>query len=658
MRRNVTVARVAFDRNHEENMTGMLKKLGYCVALSALTLLPMGCDESGHHHTSVLDPDDEMGGNPQNPTEQNPQNPTGQNPQNPTGQNPQGCGDVPDTGRCNGDVVDYCENGELKSYNCAQNSQTCGMTSAETNSYGCVDKSGGAPSGGCGDVPDTGRCNGDVVDYCENGELKSYNCAQNSQTCGMTSAETNSYGCVDKSGGAPSGGCGDVPDTGRCNGTVVEYCKDGKAETYDCAQNGEICGLTSAETNSYGCIATTVTPEPPAGDLKTAEDWARARIAGTVSTEDAFNAIAYNGGFPVITDDNTVIFMHWYSEGPWVVVGDFNSWEGTPMKQNGDIWYAEVPMPENVKEKNYYKFLSASTGHIADPWSLRYTYTAEGEISYIIKPDKPYLERYHNFKSPQGLNSRTLRIYMPAGEGPFDVLYAHDAQNLFGTGTVEYGSWKVEENMEKAGASFMVVGIDNMGAERLSEYAFADEDLTATGFGNIKAKGDLYAKFVQETVRPFIEKTYKVTKKAGLMGSSMGGLISLYIAHLYPKEYKAVLALSPTTAWGRFSHEDGTTIEDMYVAAGHRDYILYLDNGGYAPAGGTCPEKLGTLEASSDEFGRDCYCYTRSFVDKMAEIGYTWEEDLFHVFVEGAEHNEGAWAARLVKPLTIFKDAK
>ena len=26
------------------------------------------------------------------------------------------------------------------------------------------------------------------------------------------------------------------------------------------------------------------------------------------------------------------------------------------------------------------------------------------------------------------------------------------------------------------------------------------------------------------------------------------------------------------------------------------------------------------LTASSDEFSRDCYCFTRSFVDKMAEI--------------------------------------
>ena len=116
--------------------------------------------------------------------------------------------------------------------------------------------------------------------------------------------------------------------------------------------------------------------------------------------------------------------------------------------------------------------------------------------------------------------------------------------------------------------------------------------------------------------------------------------------------------MSPTTAWGRFSNDNGKTIEDLYAEKNHRDFILYLDNGGHAPEGGVCPEHLGTVEASGDEFGRDCYCFTRSFVDKMSEKGYQRDVDLFYKFIEGAEHNEAAWAARLVDPLKIFKDAK
>ena len=456
--------------------------------------------------------------------------------------------------------------------------------------------------------------------------------------------------------------CGTLPASGECYGNVVYYCDNGIVGSYDCTLDQKICGLYSDDPGAgKGCIEKSGNVDPGTQDpgqptdKKTAEDWARARIAGTVSTEEAFNYISYNGGFPVITDDNTVIFMHWYEGGNWQVAGDFNNWERQAMTNDGDIWYAEVALPDDVVHKNYYKFVNGDE-YIADPWALRYGYTEDGEISYITTPDKPYLMRWNNFKSPQGLPSRTVRAYVPVGDGPFDVLYAHDGQNLFGTGGA-YGSWKVEENMAAANASFIVVGIDNIEQDRLSEYAFADEDLSAVGYGNIQAKGGDYAKFVHETVRPFIETQFKVTNKAGLMGSSMGGLISLYIAHLYPTSYDAVLALSPTTAWGRFSRNDGKTIEDMYAEAGHRGYTLYLDNGGQAPDG-ECPEVLGTVEASSDEFSRDCYCFTRSFVDKMDEIGYEWNIDLFHHFEPGALHNEAAWAARLVKPLQIFMNVK
>ena len=691
-------------------MTGILRNFGYCLALILIGLVPLGCTETEESDTSTnasTDPGQNNG------NEQNNNNGQNNNGQNNNGQTNQGCGNIPDTGICEGAVVKYCQDGKPQSYDCAQEGKNCGETSAETHSFGCIDNPGG---GGCGDLPDTGVCDGAVVKYCQDGNPQSYDCAQEGKICGETSAETHSFGCIDNPGGGGcgdlpdtgvcdgavvkycqdgnpqsydcakegkicgetsaethsfgcidnpgGGGCGDVPGTGRCKGNVVEYCKDGKAESYDCAKESKICGVTSTETNSYGCI-TKDSPEPPAGDLKTAEDWARARIAGTVSTEDAFNAIAYNGGFPVITDDNSIIFMHWHNDGDWKVVGDFNNWDikSTAMTKKDDIWYAEVPMPADIANKNYYKFYNVneadeSKKYSADPWALRYSYNQDGEISYIVNPNKPHLERYHNFKSPQGLKARSLRIYMPAGEGPFDVLYAHDGQNLYGDGAAGYGSWKIEENMEKASASFMIVGIDNMGEERLSEYAFADEDLTAANYGKITAQGDKYAKYVQETVRPFIESKYKTTQKAGLMGSSMGGLISLYIAHLYPDKYKVVLALSPTTAWGRFSNDNGKTIEDIYAEKGHRNFILYLDNGGHAPEGGKCPEKLGTLEASSDEFNRDCYCYTLSFVNKMASLGYSRDVDLFHLFIDGAEHNEAAWAARLVKPLEIFKNAK
>ncbi len=445
--------------------------------------------------------------------------------------------------------------------------------------------------------------------------------------------------------------CHGVPDTGVCSGSIVKYCENNSLKTYDCALEHKICGHT--HDTSFGCIdSASDSDKPSTTDLVTAEDWARARIAGKVSSHETFNAVAYSTGFPVQTDDNTLIFMHWFDGGDWYVAGDFNHWgendaDKVHMTKLDDIWYAEVPMPTDAAQNGFYKFVNAQdNSYHADPWALRYTYTEDGEISLITKPASEHIMRWNDFKSPQGLQNRTVRAYIPDGAGPFDVIYAHDGQNLFGD---RPGSWQVEKAMHTLHAKFVVVGIDNT-SDRMSEYSFSTQDLACTDYGVVQPSGDKYAQFVQESVRPFIESQIATTSKAALMGSSLGGLISLYTAHLYPTAYKAVLAFSPTTAWGRFDNDHGQTIEDLYVAAGHRNFLLYLDNGGHEPDGG-CGNPLGQRDACIDEVNTDThdnFCYTRSFVDAMAnKAGYTWNVDLFHYFDEGAGHNEGAWSYRI-----------
>ena len=95
------------------------------------------------------------------------------------------------------------------------------------------------------------------------------------------------------------------------------------------------------------------------------------------------------------------------------------------------------------------------------------------------------------------------------------------------------------------------------------------------------------------------------------------------------------------------------TIQDIYTHDGFKsNRILYLDNGGNEGSG--C--KFTAEDAKEDEDYRDNYCYTRAFVDKMAEIGYTFDVNLFHWFELNAAHNEDAWAARVSRPLMIFME--
>lgn len=141
---------------------------------------------------------------------------------------------------------------------------------------------------------------------------------------------------------------------------------------------------------------------------------------------------------------------------------------------------------------------------------------------------------------------RTIRIWLPDGyhsentEKKYPVLYMHDGQNLFDQNTSFSNEWQIDETigamMDKGYDGTIVVGIDN-GPERLDEYtpsAFPVRPENASY--NITAKGDLYAAFVVDTVKPYIDANYNTLtgkEHTGIGGSSMGGIISFFMALEY-----------------------------------------------------------------------------------------------------------------------------
>ncbi len=385
------------------------------------------------------------------------------------------------------------------------------------------------------------------------------------------------------------------------------------------------------------------------------EVMARLMIKGELEPEMVFQQIEYSEGFPIWTSRKTVIFMHNLAGSRWSVEGDFSDWKPIPMKRTkcGRISYVEIPVEEFKNDGLGYKFVRRDGETFADTHARHFNYDANGEISLLKRPQNTqFLMRWNNFESPQGLKPRPIHVLVPACDGPYDVLYTHDGQNLFANDSI-CGGWKLCQNMHKVKGNFLIVGIWNT-IDRMSEYTHV-EDTDEDGYH--ATLGSKYADFVEHTVRPFIESRFETTPKAGLMGSSLGGLISLYISNRFPGRYAAVLALSPTTAWGRFADDHGVTIRDYYEQAGHQNTFLYIDHGGEFPAGGQ-PAVLDHTVAVRDESewasAYDNCCYTFDFVSALVEIGYRQNIDMFYQHIHGALHNEVAWAERVCKPLRLF----
>jgi alpha-glucosidase len=155
------------------------------------------------------------------------------------------------------------------------------------------------------------------------------------------------------------------------------------------------------------------------------------------------------------------------------------------------------------------------------------------------------------FEIPQLDRKRTIRLYLPPNYSSgelFPVIYMHDGQNLFDNATSFAGEWKVDEILDSLytyrGFSAIVVGIYNDEKERINEYSPWKNDSLGIG-----GDGDKYVKFIVNTLKPFIDRHYRTLsgrENTAIMGSSMGGLISLYAALEYPEVFGNAAIFSPS----------------------------------------------------------------------------------------------------------------
>lgn len=159
---------------------------------------------------------------------------------------------------------------------------------------------------------------------------------------------------------------------------------------------------------------------------------------------------------------------------------------------------------------------------------------------------------------PQLKRSRTVWVYLPdnyreTGK-PFPVIYMHDGQNLFYDKLTAYGSaWHVDKVMDEiyrtTGHSAIVVGVECNAKHRLSEYspwkisfaaAMSHKDIPKENRGG---EGEQYAEFFTKNLKNAVDGKYNTANEreaTAVIGSSMGGLISCYIALKHQRLYKTM----------------------------------------------------------------------------------------------------------------------
>lgn len=380
----------------------------------------------------------------------------------------------------------------------------------------------------------------------------------------------------------------------------------------------------------------TATP-PASDDLDTFEGM----LAGSIDLDVGFAAVSRSGGWPIATSDG-FLFAREDDGRDLGVAGDFTGWEPVAMACSAGLCFVTIEL--DAPEGELYK-LTDGVAWEEDPWSRGYGYDDNGTYS-LVRGAGGHLERLHRV-GDDAMNARALRVWVPT-EAVTHQVYVHDGQNLFDPdGPWGAGGWDLHESL---GPSTMAIGIDNTDA-RMDEYTHVQDRLHGTLYGG---DAPAYADYVEGTVQPLAEGIYGRADKVGVMGSSLGGLVSVY-QHLHtPDAWDFVASLSGTLSWGSFGLTNPTVL-DLFADEGGLvgSAVIYLDSGGGPGTG--CVDSDGDGIEDDGTGSSDNYCPTRQLADQLAGQGYTWDEDLFHWWEEDADHSERAWAERVWRPLEIFE---
>lgn len=244
------------------------------------------------------------------------------------------------------------------------------------------------------------------------------------------------------------------------------------------------------------------------------------------------------------------------------------------------------------------------------------------------------LETFSVALPPAGA-ARTVRVHTPAahaaGDRRFPVLYMLDGHNLFDDADATYGrAWRLGAHLDAHGPELVVVGIDAApGAHRNDEYtpwpiSHPLHERRPDGVGD-GGGGRAFVDWLVGELKPAIDARYRTDPGAtALAGASLGGLMAIYGAAAHPTVFRRAAAFSAATVvvelelTAFLTDRDLSALERLYVDVGTHEWPDPAENDTYRAS---CARVAAYLATRVRRFRFDV--------------------------IDGGEHHEAAWEARL-----------
>ncbi len=135
----------------------------------------------------------------------------------------------------------------------------------------------------------------------------------------------------------------------------------------------------------------------------------------------------------------------------------------------------------------------------------------------------------------------------------YPVLYMQDGQNLFDPETCfsPGNYWRMGETADHLIGTgeiepLIIVGVYNTGEHRIDEYTPVEDKRLGGG------QADAYGQMLSEELKPFVDHAYRTLPgeaNCGLGGSSLGGLVTIYLGLRYTWMFSKLAVMSPSVWW-------------------------------------------------------------------------------------------------------------
>lgn len=240
--------------------------------------------------------------------------------------------------------------------------------------------------------------------------------------------------------------------------------------------------------------------------------------------------------------------------------------------------------------------------------------------------------------------NRKITVLLPhnyeTSETNYPVIYMHDAQNLFDDSTATGGqSWRVQNYFKlPEHTDSIVVAIDNS-EFRLGEYSpfiACDYALELTSHFTLPmAQGIEYVDWITNGLKPLIDKKYRTLSQSrytAIVGSSMGGLISLYAGITYPDVYGNLGILSPAFWFCKDEMAKYVTSHPLPITTSVYMSVGTVEGGGIA---------------HNEDYLRDAIEFKELLVEQNCSLEF--------IIISDGIHHESAWEQLTDKWMKFFQ---